>query len=275
MPALLSTWQWLEYALLLLVGGALAWMEWQQPKRQAAPNRRRRWAVNLSLYALGAGLTLLVLEPMRQAAIRLGSLLLQGGGLGALALPGLFKVLLGIVLADAMQYWLHRLSHAIPLLWRLHQVHHADEVLDVSTAIRHHPLEALVLTALTLMLSAALGVPVLSLLIYALLQWTHALFCHANVALAVPLDRMLRYCIVTPDMHRVHHSARMDEGNRNFGMVFSWWDWVFHSYQAQPRAGHEGMVLGLATKQGQGVWASLVQPLHGVSDAAAEEQILR
>lgn len=271
MPTGLSLWQGMECAIFLCVGGALAWMELRQPRRLAAPNRRKRWGVNLTLYALGVLLTWSVVEPVRLAAIRLGSLIEQGAGLAALAWPDMLIVALGVVLVDALQYLLHRLSHAIPLLWRLHQVHHADEVVDVSTAIRHHPLEVLALTALALMLSAALGIPVLALLIYALMQWAHTLFCHANVALPARLDRVLRLGIVTPDMHRVHHSVRMDEGNRNFGMVFPWWDWIFRSYQAQPRAGHESMVLGLASTQGQGVWPSLVQPLRSVSDAPAKE----
>lgn len=181
------------------------------------------------------------------------------------ALPDVPKIVIGVLLVDAIQYVLHRASHAIPLLWRMHQVHHADAAFDVTTSVRHHPLEVVALAALTLMLCAALGMPLVSLLFYAVLQLVHTAFCHANVAIPLRWDRRLRWVMVTPDMHRVHHSDRMDEGNSNFGMVFPWWDRLMGTYCAQPTLGHQGMHLGLANDNNNDArpdrfWRALIQP---------------
>lgn len=247
MAFFLEHFDWAQYALLLLVGSALAFVEQRWPRRVVIPGRGARWFVNLGLYGSGALLLLWLADPAQQAAVRLGARV-GWGGLAATTLPDTLKVLLGVLLVDLIQYCIHRLSHVVPLLWRLHQVHHADESLDVTSSVRHHPLEVLALMALTLMASAALGLPLLSLMAYALIQLLHTLFCHANLGLPLRLDRALRRWVVTPDMHRVHHSVRMDEGNSNFGMVFPWWDSLFRTYRAQPAGGHEAMRLGLAAR---------------------------
>ncbi len=261
MDALVRSFDWIQPLALLFFVVALAVPERRWPRRVGALDAGKRWRTNLGLYALGLVLLWLVMEPVRLAAIRLVSL---GAwhGLAALPLPDVAKVLLGVAVADLVHFGLHWLSHHIPLLWRLHQVHHADAQFDVSTSVRHHPLEVLALGALSIMLCAALGVPLLSLLIYALLLVPVSVFCHANVALPPRADAVLRGFVVTPDMHRVHHAARMDEGNANFGMVFPWWDRVFRTYRAQPQHGHEAMVLGLMApaRSGQGLWASLLLP---------------
>jgi len=266
--ALAQSFYWLQYVVLLVMGAALVGVERAWPRRPGQPETRARWVVNVGLYALGLLLLAVVVAPLQAAAIRIGSL--PGwGGLGAAPLPDALKVALGVLLVDALQYGLHRLCHAVPLLWQLHQVHHSDEAFDVSTSVRHHPLEVLALTGLNLMLCAALGVPLLSLLVYALLLAPHSLFCHSNVAIPAGVDRVLRWFSVTPDMHRVHHSVRMDEGHRNFGMVFPWWDQLFRTYCAQPQDGSERMRLGLAQEhtladgeapRTPGLWASLWQP---------------
>lgn len=265
LETLLSHLEGLQYALLLLAGGTLALIERRLPRRVAGQgDQGARWLVNLGLYGIGVLLMLVLAEPVQQAALRLGSLA-GWGGLAAASLPDVPKLLLGVLLVDLIQYGLHRMAHAIPLLWRLHQVHHADEALDVSSSVRHHPLEVVVLSALTLLVSAALGLPLLSLVLYVLLQLLHTLFCHANIALPVRVDAGLRWWLVTPDMHRVHHSVRMDEGNSNFGMVFPWWDRLLRSYHAQPEGGHQGMRLGLADGPAaprQGLWQALCLPFR-------------
>lgn len=254
-----------QYVLLLLGGGLLALLERGWPRRQGQRGAPTRWVVNLGLYGAGVALMATVFGPLQDAAIRLGSAA-GWGGLVATAWPGAVKIALGVLLVDLVQFGLHWLAHAIPLLWRLHQVHHADEAMDVSTSVRHHPLEVIVLASLTLMLCAALGVPLLALALYAVLQLAHTLFCHANIALPPALDRWLRLVLVTPDMHRVHHSVRLDEGNANFGMVFPWWDHLFRTYCAQPAQGHQAMRLGLADGEGRGepgLWRALWLPFAG------------
>ncbi|MFN3376727.1 MAG: sterol desaturase family protein, partial [Burkholderiaceae bacterium] len=141
----------------------------------------------------------------------------------------------------------------------------------VSTSVCHHPLEVAVLLLLSLLACAALGVPVVSLLLYLALQVTHTVFCHANLALPPRLDAALRWVFVTPDMHRIHHSRLQAEGQRNFGMVLPWWDWLLRSYQAQPRTPHERMDLGLDDAdptRDLGWWGSLALPLKQLGSAA-------
>jgi sterol desaturase/sphingolipid hydroxylase (fatty acid hydroxylase superfamily) len=257
--ALAQSFQWIHGALMVAAGGLLVVLERRWPRRAGQVDLRRRWRTNLGLLGLGLLLMVGVGESVQTAAVRIGALV-GGSGLVALALPGALKVLLGVLLADAIQYALHRISHALPLLWQLHQVHHADEQVDVSTSVRHHPLETLALFGLNFMLCAALGVPLLSLMLYALLAVLLSLFCHANLALPSGVDRVLRWFIVTPDMHRVHHSVRMDEGNSNFGMAFPWWDRLCRSYCAQPQAGHGAMELGLPQQRPSGLLRALAMP---------------
>lgn len=264
MQAVMEHFEWGQYALFAAVLCVFVVAEHFWPRRAAEAGHGGRRRVNLLLYGLGGLLMWWVAEPVQMAAVRLGASL-GWTGLAGLALPDVPKVVMGVLLVDAIQYVLHRTSHAIPLLWRLHQVHHADTAFDVTTSVRHHPLEVMVLAALTLMLCAALGMPILSLLLYAVLQLVHTAFCHTNLAIPLPWDRALRWVMVTPDMHRVHHSERMDEGNSNFGMVFPWWDRLLGTYCAQPALGHEEMRLGLAQAQAnetrsEGLGGALRQP---------------
>lgn len=264
LDAVLRSLDWVQYAVLAALWAVFAWWERLAPRRTGQGSVRVRWRINLGLYLVGVVFMLGVYEPVQTAAIRLGART-GWGGVAALDWPDALKIVLGILLVDLIQYLLHGLSHRVPLLWRLHQVHHTDEAFDVSTSVRHHPLEVLVMTALVLLPSAALGIPLLSLLWYALLQLAHTLFSHANVALPERLDRVLRWFVVTPDMHRVHHSARMDEGNSNFGMVFPWWDRLLRTYCAQPAQGHQAMRLGLTdalVAPRQGLWPALWQPFR-------------
>ena len=253
--------------ILLVVGGALRLAERLAPRRTSRLQpaaMRARWGVNAVLFALGM-VALWWLGPWLQTLAIQWGLRWGWGGLVKLDLPFAAKIALGVLLADVLQYLIHRASHSLPPLWRLHQVHHADEVVDVTTMVRHHPLESLVSLVLFLFFSAALGMPLLSLMIYALLQWTHGLFCHSNIAVPESLDRWLRWLVVTPDMHRIHHSAEAAEGNSNYAQVFPWWDRMLGSYCAAPVQGHTAMRLGLFTPQqagAQGLWRSLTAPLR-------------
>jgi sterol desaturase/sphingolipid hydroxylase (fatty acid hydroxylase superfamily) len=170
----------------------------------------------------------------------------DGGGLfAALGVPTWLAVLLGIVALDLAIYLQHVLFHAVPALWRLHRMHHADLEFDVTTGSRFHPIEILLSMGIKLGVIAALGPPAVAVLIFEILLNATAMFNHGNVSIPAHIDRVLRWLIVTPDMHRVHHSVRVRETNSNFGFNLPWWDRLFGTYRDQPAAGHEAMTIGI------------------------------
>ena len=148
--------------------------------------------------------------------------------------------------ADLAIYLQHVLFHAVPILWRLHRMHHADLDVDVTTGARFHPIEIVLSMLLKFGVIATLGAPPLGVFVFELLLSTGSLFNHGNLRLPLRADRILRWIVVTPDTHRVHHSAAPEETNCNFGFTLSWWDWIGGTYRAQPAAGHAGMTLGIA-----------------------------
>ena len=141
--------------------------------------------------------------------------------------------------------------HALPTLWRLHKVHHADLDFDVTTGLRFHPLEILLSLAIKLVAIVLLGAPVVAVILFEIILNGTAMFNHGNVRLPKGLDRLLRFLVVTPDMHRVHHSVIPSETNSNFGFNLPWWDYLLGTYQAQPAASHDGMTIGLGEYQGK------------------------
>ena len=149
------------------------------------------------------------------------------------------------MLLDLAIYLQHVLFHAVPVLWRLHRMHHADLDIDVTTGLRFHPVEILLSMAIKLMVVVALGTPALAVLLFEVLLNATSIFNHANLRLPGWLDGALRLVVVTPDMHRVHHSVTPRETNSNFGFNFALWDRLFGTYHAQPAAGHEGMAIGI------------------------------
>jgi sterol desaturase/sphingolipid hydroxylase (fatty acid hydroxylase superfamily) len=161
------------------------------------------------------------------------------------ALPVIPAILLGVLILDMAIYWQHRLHHMIPLLWRLHRVHHADTSIDVTTGVRFHPLEIAVSMGIKLGIIALFGIAPLAVLIFEIVLSVGSLFTHANLYIPAPFERALRWVLVTPEMHRVHHSWYPDETNSNFSFHLSLWDHVFRSYRAEPRDGHTDMTIGL------------------------------
>jgi sterol desaturase/sphingolipid hydroxylase (fatty acid hydroxylase superfamily) len=156
--------------------------------------------------------------------------------------------------------------HAVPALWRLHRMHHADLDIDVTTGARFHPVEILLSMLIKLAAVAALGAPALAVLIFEVLLNATSMFNHSNVRMPAALDRALRWLVVTPDMHRVHHSIVPRETNSNFGFNAPWWDRLFGTYRAQPEAGHDGMTIGIAQfREPRELWLDrlLIQPLRG------------
>jgi sterol desaturase/sphingolipid hydroxylase (fatty acid hydroxylase superfamily) len=150
-----------------------------------------------------------------------------------------------VILLDLAIYLQHVLFHAVPTLWRLHRMHHADLEIDVSTGLRFHPIEILLSMVVKLALVIALGAPALSVLIFEVLLNATSMFNHSNIYIPESVDCIIRWFIVTPDMHRVHHSIQARETNSNFGFNLPWWDRLFGTYRAQPAAGHEGMTIGI------------------------------
>lgn len=160
--------------------------------------------------------------------------------------PLWLSFMLTVVALDAKAYVVHRLLHSVPWLWRLHKIHHTDLDYDVTTGLRFHPLESLVTMGSTLLVIALLGAPPVAVITYEILFIVTALFNHGNIHLPSRLDDLLRLALVTPDMHRIHHSAEMRETNSNYSGVFSVWDRAFGTYIRNPALGQDGMIMGLA-----------------------------
>jgi len=242
----------------------MALLETLAPRRPLASPRHLRWTGNLAIVALD---TLAVRLAFPLLAVGMALLAQQRGwGLfNLVALPAPLAILACVLLLDLAIYAQHRLFHRVPLFWRLHRMHHADTDLDVTTALRFHPLEIILSMLLKLALVALLGAPALAVLLFEVLLNATAMFNHANLRLPPALDRFLRPLIVTPDMHRVHHSSAPAETDSNYGFNLSLWDHLFKSYRAQPALGHEGMTIGLTifrTPQDQRLDRLLLQPFR-------------
>ncbi len=223
---------------------AMALWELLAPRRSQAIGRLRRWPGNIGIVVLD---TLLVRLVFPTAAVGV-ALLAQSHGWGvfdALGAPAWLAVITSVILLDLAIYLQHALFHAVPVLWRLHRMHHADLEFDVTTGARFHPLEILLSMAIKLGVVAALGTPAVAVLIFEVLLNATSMFNHGNVRLPQQFDRLLRWIVVTPDMHRVHHSAVARETNSNFGFNLPWWDRLCGTYRAQPAAGHQAMTIGI------------------------------
>lgn len=232
---------------LTAFAGILAMMAaWEalSPRRPQAVGRTRRWPANLGIVVLNS-LVLRLVFPLAAVGLALLGETRGWGLLQATQLPAWLEVAVAVILLDFAIYLQHVLFHAVPLLWRLHRMHHADLEFDVTTGARFHPIEILLSMIIKLGVVAALGAPAVAVLIFEVLLNASSMFNHANVRLPARLDRVLRRIIVTPDMHRVHHSIVPRETNSNFGFSLPWWDRIFGTYRAQPQAGHDAMIIGI------------------------------
>jgi len=254
----------IRFAMFLAVFGAVALWEALAPRRKRSFGRLARWPHNLGLLLVDAALVR-VLAPGAAIAVAVTAAGSGWGLLNAFALPGWAAIAAGIALLDLAIYFQHVMFHAVPTLWRLHRVHHADLDFDVTTGARFHPIEILISTAVKCAAIAALGAPVISVFVFEILLNATAMFNHANASLPQRLERWLRWLVVTPDMHRVHHSVRYEESSSNFGFNLPWWDRLFGTYRAQPRLGHAVMTIGVdAFRSSQDLRLDrlLVQPLR-------------
>jgi sterol desaturase/sphingolipid hydroxylase (fatty acid hydroxylase superfamily) len=242
---------------LLAVGETLS------PRRRRTIALRKRWVGNLGLVVVD---TILVRAAPFVGGVAVAELA-DSRGWGLLHEIGPLSIWVNIaasvVLLDFAVYLQHVLFHALPALWRLHRVHHTDPELDVTTGVRFHPVEILLSGGFKASAVAVLGASVWGVIVFEFVLNAGSLFSHSNVRLPETLDRLLRTVVVTPDMHRVHHSIDPTETNRNFGFTLSWWDGLFRTYQAQPRMGHEAMavgVMGFAVRDVLPLRRLLVQP---------------
>jgi sterol desaturase/sphingolipid hydroxylase (fatty acid hydroxylase superfamily) len=256
------------YIRLAAFGGVFAVMalwEFIVPRRKQAIGRGWRWPNNLGVVVVD---TLLVRILFPTTAVGL-ALLAEARGFGlfnVIAPPAWVGVLASVVVLDLAIYLQHVLFHAVPVLWRLHRMHHADLEFDVTTGLRFHPIEILLSMVIKLTIVAALGAPALAVLIFEVLLNATSMFNHSNVRIPFGFDRILRWLVVTPDMHRVHHSILARETNSNFGFNLPWWDRLFGTYRAQPTAGHEAMTIGIEQFRDSrelGLDRMLLQPFRG------------
>lgn len=243
----------------------MALWEFAAPRRARSYSRLQRWPSNLGIVFLNSALVKLIF-PFAAVALAAAGEAKGWGLLNAVAMPFWLKVVVAVVLLDFAIYLQHVLVHAVPALWRLHRMHHADLDFDVTTGARFHPVEILLSMGIKFMVVSALGAPAIAVLVFEVVLNATAMFNHGNVRLPAGLDRVLRLFVVTPDMHRVHHSIAVRETNSNFGFNLPWWDRLFGTYRAQPAAGHEDMTIGIEQfRDGRELWLDrmLVQPVRG------------
>jgi len=237
-----------ETALRLgaFLGVLAAMMVWEvlAPRRARSATRGVRWTANLAIAVLNAAM-LRVLFPIAAASTAVWAETRGIGLLNTVAMPAPVALLLAVFVLDLAIYAQHVVFHKVPLLWRLHRMHHADVDFDTTTGVRFHPLEIALSMLYKMAVVVALGAPAIAVIAFEVLLNATAMFNHGNVRLPAGIDRVLRLAVVTPDMHRVHHSVHRDETDSNFGFNLSVWDRMFATYRAQPRDGHEGMTIGL------------------------------
>lgn len=243
---------------------AMAIAESALPRRVRSFARGTRWPANFAIAALGI-IAVRILIPV--SAVGAG-MIAQRNGLGALnwfGVPRVAAILIAVVFLDLAIYAQHVVFHAVPFLWRIHRMHHADLDFDVTTGFRFHPAEIVISMIIKIVVVIAIGAAPIAVLIFEVLLNATSMFNHGNLALPEGTDRWLRWLLVTPDMHRVHHSIVRVETNSNFGFNLPWWDWMMWTYRAQPAAGHIGMTIGIEqfrSAEELGLMRMLSQPLR-------------
>jgi sterol desaturase/sphingolipid hydroxylase (fatty acid hydroxylase superfamily) len=255
----------IRLTVFLTVLAAMALWELAAPRRRLDIPRVIRWTNNIALVVLDTVIVRLVFPVLAVGA----AIWAESQGMGLLPLLGIsgaVAVIAALLVLDLAIWMQHRLFHAVPFLWRLHRVHHADLDFDVTTGLRFHPVEILLSMAIKVVVVVVLGAPPVAVLLFEVILSATALFNHANIGLGDHAERWLRMIVVTPDMHRVHHSVFPEETNSNFGFNLPWWDRLFGTYRAQPRDGHQDMRIGLNRfREPRELWLDrmLIQPLDG------------
>jgi sterol desaturase/sphingolipid hydroxylase (fatty acid hydroxylase superfamily) len=251
----------------LCVFVVMAAFEVAVPRRRREIPRLLRWTNNLGVVVID---TILVRLAFPLVAVGI-ALLAEERGWGlfnAVEIPAWAAFAVTLLALDLAIYLQHVMFHAVPAFWRLHRMHHADLEFDVTTGLRFHPVEILLSMGIKIGVVAALGPPAAAVLVFDLLLNATAMFNHSNVRIPPGVDRVLRWFVVTPDMHRVHHSIHPNETNSNFGFNLPWWDRLLGTYRAQPKEGHEGMTIGVEQfRTRRDLWLDrmLIQPLLGTA----------
>ncbi len=246
---------------------------WEVLAPRRAPNFSRwvRWPGNLGIVVLNT-VVLRIVFPVAAVGVALAASA-RGWGLAHLIeLPDWLVVVLAVVILDFAIYLQHVMVHAVPVLWRLHRMHHADLAYDVTTGARFHPIEIVLSMVIKFAVIALLGAPALAVVIFEVLLNATAMFNHGNIRLPLAIDRILRWFVVTPDMHRVHHSIVPHETNSNFGFNLPWWDRLMGTYRDQPAAGHDAMIIGIEDFRSPAdlrLDRMLIQPFRRTNDAYA------
>ncbi len=259
----------IRLSAFLGIFAAMALWEVFAPRRTREFTRLQRWPNNIGIVVVN---TVVLRFAFPVAAVGMATVA-EAGGWGLLnshAPPAWLAVVIAVVLLDLAIYLQHVMVHAVPAFWRLHRMHHADLDFDVTTGARFHPIEILLSMMIKLLVVAALGAPPVAVLIFEVMLNASSMFNHGNVRIPEGLDRVLRWLVVTPDMHRVHHSALRRETNSNFGFSLPWWDRLFGTYRAQPAAGHDAMTIGIEQFREPGdlrLDRMLIQPFKGGAGA--------
>ena len=254
---------WLSIALYGSILVALFW-ETLSPRRQLTKSTWVRWVNNAGIWLLDATLQRWLVMGFALATAAYAAQH-NWGLLRTVALPEPVAIALGIFLLDFLCTLKHRLFHEVPLLWRVHALHHSDLDCDVSTSLRHHPLDYLIDGLISLLIVIAVGASPVTLLIFYLIVLAHNSLRHANIYISENIDQVLRLFVVTPDFHRTHHSCVEEETNSNYGLIFPWWDWMMRTYCAKPLKGQQGFRIGLRYFRGnEELWlpAMLTQPFR-------------
>ena len=228
----------------MAVLAAMASWEVAAPRRPRSYQRERRWPNNLAIVALNAAFVR-VLFPAGAVGLALLAEKRVWGLLNNLPVAPWAAVMMSVLVLDLAIYLQHVMLHAVPALWRVHRMHHADLDFDVTTGARFHPIEIALSMLIRFAVVAALGAPPLGVFIFEILLNATSMFNHGNVRIPIPVDRYLRWLMVTPDMHRVHHSIVVGETNSNLGFNLPWWDRLLGTYRDQPAAGHDGITIGI------------------------------
>jgi sterol desaturase/sphingolipid hydroxylase (fatty acid hydroxylase superfamily) len=222
----------------------MATWELLAPRRRLTESKLCRWGANLTIVVLNTVMARLLF----MGGVVATAIMAQERGWGLFNVvegPAWIEALSAIIALDFIIYWQHQLFHYVPILWRFHMMHHSDLDLDVTSGVRFHPVEIVISTAIKAASVMALGVPPLAVVTFEIILNATSLFNHSNVRIPEMLDRALRWIVVTPDMHRIHHSAVVRETNSNYGFNVPWWDRLFRTYCAEPALGQTGMKVGL------------------------------
>jgi len=237
----------LRLAAFLIIFGCMALAQAAAPRRNLHFGYRR-WPANLGIVLLD----ILIMRLLFPAGAVGASIWAEANGIGLfnmIELPGAMEIALSIILLDLIIYTQHLIFHAVPLLWRLHSVHHADRDIDVTTGLRFHPIEIILSMLIKLTFVILFGAPAIAVVLFEVILNGMAMFNHANFHLPKKVDAVIRLLLVTPDVHRIHHSVIQQETDSNFGFNLSIWDRIFGTWREQPELGHEAMTIGLERLQ--------------------------